>query len=404
MADRAGAVSGRGVLLLAAAAGVAVANIYYVQPLLQLIADDFHASARSVGLVAVMMQLGYAVGILAFVPLGDIVQPRRLLTIMFAAVTVMLACGALAPGVAALAAATLAIGICTTCAQILMPFAADFAPAPQRGRVIGTIQTGLLVGMLFARVGGGLLGAHLGWRSVFWCAAALSALAALVLARVMPLRPARAVLGYRDLLASIVALVGRHPTLRASMGLGAMAFAIFGGVWTVLAFQVHDLGYGADVVGYLGALSLGSALGAHRFGMLCDRRGTLFTGTLGWLLLLLACGAYAALGHALWGLVVASAFLPLGVSLTQISNQTRIFALDDTARSRLNTAYMFTIFSGGALGALGATIAWQRAGWSGVCILLLAFVAAMAPLLAWYARLGRDAVPSRTPAELSDSV
>lgn len=396
MADRAGAVSGRGVLLLAAAAGVAVANIYYLQPLLQLIADDFHASARSVGLVAVMMQLGYALGILAFVPLGDIVQPRRLLTVMFGAVTVMLACGALAPGVGALAAATLAIGICTTSAQILMPFAADAAPPAQRGRVIGTIQTGLLVGMLVARVGGGVLGAHFGWRSVFWCAAGSCALAALVLARVMPLRPARAALGYGGLLASIAALVGRHPVLRASMGLGAMAFAIFGGLWTVLAFQLHALGYGADVVGYLGALSLGSVLGAASFGALADRRGTFFTGAVAWLLLLIACAAYALLGHTLWGLAAASALLPVGVSLTQISNQARIFALDDSARSRINTAYMFTIFSGGALGALGATIAWQHAGWSAVCALLLAFTAAMAPLLLWYARFERKSAPAES--------
>ena len=377
-------------MLLAAAAGVAVANVYYVQPLLQLIADDFHAPARTVGLVSVMMQAGYALGIVAFVPLGDVLQPRKLLVGMFCAVSLMLAAAALAPSIALLAAATLAIGLCTTCAQVLMPFAADFAAPPQRGRVIGLMQTGLIVGTLFARAAGGLVGAHFGWRAVFWGAAALCAVSAAALSRILPLRPPRTPMRYGELLGSILALVRRYPTLRASMAIGALAFATFAGVWTVLAFHMHELGYGSDVVGYLGLLGIASAFTAARFGVLADRRGTLFTGTVAWVILLVAFTMLLVLGWTLWGVLAACAIFPLGLSLTQISNQTRIFSLDDTARSRVNTAYMFTNFAGGALGALGATIAWHQGGWNAAAAFHVVLVAAIAPVLVWYRRI--DAV------------
>ena len=372
------------IALFAVGGGIAVANVYYLRPLLQLIVLDLHASAGSVGLVSVMMQAGYAIGILAFVPLGDIVQPRPLVTGMFATVALMLALAAAAPNVMLLAIAALAIGACTTCAQVLLPFGADLADPARRGRIIGTIQTGLIVGTLFARAGGGIIGARFGWRPVFWCAAALSAIAAIALARAMPLRAPRERVSYGTLIGSIVGLVVRHAPLRTSMGLGALAFGTFAAMWTVLAFHLHELGYGSATAGGIGALSIGSAFAARYGGALADRRGTLFTGVLAWSILLLSGILFATAGWTLAGIVVAAAIFPFGMSLTQMSNQIRIFALEDGARSRLNTAYMATIFTGGALGAFAATLTWQHAGWNGTCVLMLAFVAAMAPLLWWY--------------------
>ncbi|GAC1581073.1 MAG: MFS transporter [Candidatus Elarobacter sp.] len=368
-------------VMLAAAAGIAVANLYYLQPLLAVIAHDFHASARDVGLVSVMAQAGYAIGIIAFVPLGDVLQPRRLLGAMFLAVAVMLGCAASATNVAVLGLATLAVGICTTCAQVLLPFAVEFAAPSQRGRVVGMMQTGLIVGTLSARVVGGIAGAHFGWRSVFWGAAALSGACAFALSRATPLRASRPAMRYRDLLASIPPLVVRHPALRAAMGTGLLSFGTFAGVWTVLAFHMHDLGYGADTVGLTGALALVSAVGAGRFGVVADRRGTLFTATLGWIALLATFASFALFGWSIWGVLAGSTLMPLGISLTQISNQTRIFALDAAGRSRINTAYMFALFLGGALGALGAALAWQSGGWTAVCVFELICVVAMGPLL-----------------------
>jgi MFS family permease len=213
------------------------------------------------------------------------------------------------------------------------------------------------------------------------------ALSSIAVARALPHRPPHATLGYGELLRSIVGYVARYPALRATMWLGMMSFASFTGIWTVFAFHLHELGYGSDVVGLIGLLSLLTAFVAGWFGVLADRRGTLRTGTLGWLLLGLTFVLYLTLGWTIWGMIVASALFPLGTQLSHISNQTRIFGLDDRARSRINTAYTFAMFGGGSLGALIATLAWQLGNWNAVCVVQLVQVAAMGPALWWLRRL-----------------
>jgi predicted MFS family arabinose efflux permease len=170
------------------------------------------------------------------------------------------------------------------------------------------------------------------------------------------------------------------------MLLGFISFAVFAGIWTVMAFQLHTLGYEADVVGYVGLVSVAGALSAGWFGGLADRRGTLFSGTIGWLVTLLALGVYFAAGQSLAGVVVASLFFSVGTQTTQISNQTRNFALSDDARSRINTIYMASNFIGGATGAFVAATLWERGGWPAVCEGLLAATACMGLVLAVYAR------------------
>lgn len=377
------------VLLLATAGAIAVANVYYLQPLLELIAEDFRVDPHEAGLVSVGMQTGYALGILAFVPLGDMLERRRLLVVMFFAVSALLAVATFAPSIPFLALTMLAIGICTTCPQVLLPFSADLAAPAQRGRVIGTMQTGLILGTLFARVAGGFIGAHFGWRAVFGCAAVVMVCSGFALARVLPARAPNVTLSYGALLRSIFSLIGRHPPLRVSMLLGGLSFSTFAGVWTVFAFHMHDLGFGSDIVGSIGLLSFLTALAAGTIGVIADRLGTLFTGVIGWVLLVLTFALYLTCGWSLWGMILASAIFPFATQLTQISNQVRIFSLDDAARSRLNTAYTFSMFGGGALGALGANLAWQWNNWTGVCAFELLIAASMAPVLAWYASIRR---------------
>jgi len=377
------------VVLLATAGAIAVANVYYLQPLLELIAEDFHVSAQTAGMVSVGMQTGYALGILALVPLGDVLDRRRLLVVMFFAVSALLVVSTLAPTATFLAFTMLAIGFCTTAPQVLLPFAADIAPPLQRGRVIGTMQTGLILGTLFARVAGGFIGAHFGWRPVFAMAAAIMLLTAFALARVLPSRPPHATLQYVELLRSVASYVRRYAALRVSMCLGGLAFMTFTGIWTVFAFHLHDLGYGSDVVGLIGLLSLISAFAASWFGVLADRLGTLRTGTAGWWLLLVTFVIFWCAGWSIGGIIVAAALYPLGFQLNQISNQTRIFAIDDRARSRINTAYTFAMFGSGAVGAAAATVVWQLGGWNAVCILQLGWVLAMAPVLLWLRRIQR---------------
>ncbi len=369
---------------MAVAAGVAVANVYYVQPVLALMATDLRVSPRAMGTIAMMMQIGYALGILGFVPLGDIVQRRRLIVGMFALVSLFLIGVAAAPTFALLALAILLVGITTTAPQLLMPFAADLATSAQRGQVVGTIQTGLVIGTVAARAIGGLLGAHFGWRAVFLVAAVVAAGATIVLARVLPLRPPTVTLRYLDVMRSLPGFVTRYPVLRISMGLGFLSFSSFAGLWTVLAFHAHTLGYGADIVGDIGLVSVIGALFAARAGSLGDRRGTLYTGTIAWLFTLGSFVAYLVIGGSIWGIAAASALLAVGTQQTQIANQARIFALDGAARSRINTVYMFSSFAGGAFGSFLAAWTYDAGGWQAFCVMSVIEVAAMAAFLGWY--------------------
>lgn len=370
-------------LIFAVASGIAVANLYYIQPVLELIARDFHASPSAVGTISLLMQFGYAAGILFFVPLGDVLERRGMSVALFAAATASLAGCALAPNVAVLAACGLLTGALTIVAQVLMPFAADLAAPAQRGRVVASVQTGLIIGIVFSRGAGGLIGAHFGWRSVFWFGVAVTALATLALARALPLRTPHATLRYPELLKSVFVLTVRYPALRASMGLGFFAVATFSGFWTTIAFHMHDLGYGADVVGSLGAMALVGAIFAVYFGSLIDRRGTLFTGTMSIVALALAFAIFLGGAKSIVALYAGMICFPIGMQLNQISNQSRIFALDPQARSRLNTAYMFVTFTGGAIGAFAGAASWQAGGWNLMCAVCLGQIACGALILAW---------------------
>jgi predicted MFS family arabinose efflux permease len=369
---------------LAVATGVAVANVYYMQPVLALMAADLHVSSRAIGTVSTMMQIGYALGIVAFVPLGDIVQRRSLIVGMFALTTLFLIGVALAPSYGVLAAAILLVGIATTAPQLLMPFAADLATAADRGRVVGIIQTGLVIGTIGARGIGGLLGAHFGWRAVFAFAAAVAAIATIVLSRALPLRVPTVTLRYADIMRSLPGFVVRFPVLRISMGLGFISFGSVAGLWTVLAFHARVIGYGADVVGELGLVAVLGAIVAGASGALGDRRGTLFTGTIGWLVTLVSFVVLFAGGNSIGWVAGAAALLAVGTQQTQIANQARIFALDGTARSRINTVYMFTSYAGAAAGALLAAWSYAAGGWNLFCVAMFVGVAAMGPFLLWY--------------------
>ena len=374
-------------LIFALASAVAVSNVYWPQPVLELMARDLHVDARSVGAVSVAMQFGYALGIAAFVPLGDLLPRRMLVVRLFAAVTVALAGCAFAPSLLWLALAAGVVGLTTNCAQILVPFAADLAPAPQRGRLLGFVQSGLIGGQIFARAAGGLIGFHFGWRSVFVFAAVLSACASVVLARLLPAEAPRPALRSRAAFGEMLQFVGRYPALRASMALGFVSFGLFAGMWTILAFHLHELGYGSDVVGAIALLSLAGVFGASSFGALCDRYGTVVVGAIGLAIQVVAFAAILTIGRTLWGLVVASAIFPLGTQMTQISNQFRVFSIAGAgagARSRLNTVYIFASFLGGAFGALLCSSLWPAGGWNAVCWASLGLIALGALVLAWY--------------------
>lgn len=357
------------VWLFAATTGLAVANLYYHQPLLGEIARDFGVPLGRAGFVSTVTQTGYALGLLLFVPLGDARERRRLVVLLLLAVAVALAGAALAPSLGVLAVASFAIGVTTVVPQLVIPFAAGLAPPAERGRVIGLVMGGLLVGILGGRVVSGLIGSAFGWRASFAVAAVLMLALAAVAARRFPLAPPASRLRYAALLRSLASLARSEPVLRDAAAIGALSFAAFSAFWTTLAFRLETppLHYGAREAGLFGLIGIAGALAAPLVGRLSDRRSPRATVGTGLLLSVAAWAGFLLAGHTLAGLVLGVLLLDVGAQATGVSNQARIYALPAELHGRLNTVYMVSFFLGGSVGSSLGSWAWEVRGWTGVC-------------------------------------
>lgn len=386
---------------MAVSVGLIVGNLYYIQPLLGEIARELGIGEGRVGVAATLSQLGQALGILLFLPLGDSRDRRRLAVAGLAASALGLVGIALAPNLAWLSVASLVLGLSSVSTHTLVALAAALARPEERGRTVGTVMSGLLLGILLARTVSGFVGAHLGWRGMFWIAAAVTALLAFVLLRRLPADPPRPAPRYPELLRSMARLFREQPVLREACLFGAVTFAAFGAFWVTLTFHLEGppFGYGSDVVGLFGLLGAVGALAASYAGRLADRHDPRLLGVLAVLLTALSFAFMAPFGARLWGLIVGVVGLDLGVQAAHIANQTRIHALLPEARNRLHTLYMFSYFAGGAAGTALASWAWEATGWLGVCAVGTFFpLAALALTL----RRGRS-VASRAPRrELRD--
>lgn len=322
-------MSRRLVLVMAVASGVVVANSYYAQPVVETIAHDLHASTARIGLVVTASQLGYAVGLALLVPLGDMLERRRLLDVMLAATTLFLIMMALAPSWQVLAVASLLVGVGSVVGQILVPFAATLAGPKEKGKVIGTVMTGLLLGILVGRVVGGAVAEVAGWRTVFWLAAVLMVVTALVLRRELPRVAPSANPGYRRLLASVFKLVAEEPQLRLRMAYGALTFASFGVLWTSIGFLLAGPGYHwSDVhIGLFTLVGVAGVIAAKSAGILADR-GWARVQTGVFIILTAASFGLMALGrHDPLVLGIGVGLSELGIQGTHISNQTVFYPL-----------------------------------------------------------------------------
>ena len=357
------------VWLMALSAGLSVANLYYHQPLLGDIGRTFQASDHAVGLVATASQVGYALGLLLIVPLGDSLERRRVIVVMCCLVSLAAMGMALAPGLSWLVAASALVGVTTVVPQLLVPFAAHLAPAEQRGRVAGLVMSGLLIGILLSRTAAGFLGVQFGWRAMFWIAAGVMGGLAVLLRLALPRQPPQAVLPYGALLRSLVDLVREEPVLRLHSLLGALTFAAFSAFWTTLALHLQALPqhYGPRVAGLFGVVGVAGAVAAPLVGRYTDRGGDRRINALAIGVLFVSFLVLGVAGERLVGIALGVILLDLGAQANHISNQTRVYALRSEARNRLNTVYMVTYFVGGALGAGAGSTAWSHVGWSGVC-------------------------------------
>ncbi len=363
-------MNGRLVGIMAVISGLVVANSYYAQPLVGAIADSLDASMTRVGLVVTASQVGYAIGLAFLVPLGDMIQRRKLMTWMLAVTCASLVVMAVAPSWQVLACAAMVAGVGSVVGQVLVPFAASLAAEEERGRVIGNVMTGLLLGILLSRVVAGLIAQVAGWRAVFVVAAILMVVAAL-LVRTLPVAPPSATSSYRALLASVFELIREEPVLRWRIGYGTLTYASFGVFWTSIGFLLSGPGYGwSDArIGLFTLVGVAGALAARLAGTLADR-GYAQRQT-GWFVALTALSfVLLALGeHNVFLLAAGVALLDLGIQGTHISNQSLFYPLRPDARSRLNTAYMTTYFMAGSIGSALSVLAYTQAGWTGVCVL-----------------------------------
>lgn len=362
--------SRRLVLVLTIACAVSVANLYYNQPLLAQMARSFGVTEADAGAIPTLTQVGYAIGLCLIVPLGDMVERRRLILVLLALVSMALAGAALAPTLPFLAIASTAIGITTVVPQVLLPFAAQIAPAAQRGRTLGTIMGGLLFGILLSRTVGGFIGAALGWRAMFWTAAGLMIALMGIVRLLFPVSRPPHQMTYSGLLRSVVQLAREQPLLRESALLGALLFGAFSAFWATLAYQLASPAFrlGAGEAGLFGLVGAVGAAAAPVVGRLADSRSLRFLVGAGAAITLASYAVFFLGGQHLWGLVIGVILLDLGVQAAQVANQTRVYSLVPTASSRLNTFYMTSYFIGGSLGSLLGTVGWAHGGWPGVCI------------------------------------
>lgn len=360
---------------LGLACAVGVSTMYYNQPLLGDVSRTYHASPGHTGFVAVATQVGYAVGLLFFVPLGDVLERRALMMRMYGAVAAGLVFTALAPTIGSLIVASVVIGALASVTHVALPIAPDLVDHAQRGRAIGTVMTGLLLGILLARTFAGWVSRIHGWRYVFVVAAVMNAVFVPLLYRVMPKLPPKQELRYSDAMRSLWTLFRSQPLLRESCVIGALVFASFSCFWTTLAFLLEShYNLGAGVAGTFGLVGAAGALVAPIAGRLADRHGSRWVITVGISLLafsyLLLWGeeqARASVTLHILALALGVVILDMGAQMCQVANQTRIFGLVPSARSRTNTVYMTIYFTGAAAGSALATMAWVHWRWNGVC-------------------------------------
>ena len=354
--------------LFAVASGAAVGSLYYAQPLLHLIATDLRVGETTVGLLVTATQIGYALGILFIVPLGDFRDRRRLVPLMMLLAAAALVACATAPGIATLALALGAVGVTSVSGQLLTPLAGDLSGDEDRGRVVGVVVSGLVTGILVARVFSGLVAGIGGWRVVFLAAAVILVVLAALLHRSIPRLEPRPAESYQVVLKSVFALVVRERTLRASMVLGALGFAVFTMFWTALTFLLSSppYSYPTSVIGLFAVAGLVGAAAAQGAGRVHDRGWNVAGAGVAWLLVFAAWVVFGFGGHVLVLVVIGIVVLDIGIQGQHILNQSRLFELVPQARSRVNTAYVAGNFVGGALGSIVATTLWAAGGWTAV--------------------------------------
>lgn len=360
--------------LLSISAGLVVANLYYNQPLLHDIAVNLKISDAQVSNVALSTQIGYAFGLLLIIPLGDKISNIKILKIDFLVLVLSLLAAAWSQSLILLIISSFLIGFTSTLPQLFVPMAAQLSNDEGRGRAIGIVMSGLLIGILGSRVLSGAIGEYFGWRSVFFGAAGLMTLLFFLLNAKLPVINPNFSESYSKLMKSLWFYLKTEPTLRLATLRGALAFGSLSAFWTTLVFLIENsFHYGSAVAGGFGLFGIAGALGAAYVGKLNNKvsKHKLLLG--GSVLLIISWLIFLMSSNSIIGLIIGVILIDLGVQSLHITNQNIIFSKNAEARNRVNTIYMVGFFIGGALGTVFGAIAWTNFGWIGVSILGLAF-------------------------------
>lgn len=348
--------------------GLVVANNYYNQPLLSLIAKDFKVSESQVSNIAMLTQIGYAFGLLFIIPLGDLLRRKRMILIDFIFIIGSLLGMYFAPSITWLFPLSFLIGFTSVIPQVFVPMAAELAEPQNKVQAVGMVMSGLLVGILLSRVFSGFIGEYLGWREVYLIGAILMVILWVFIYIFLPEINPNFKGTYGSLMKSIVNLVRTEPQLRLASFRGATGFAAFSAFWTTLVFHLEEAPFfvGSDVAGAFGLIGAVGALVAALLGKVSKYLSISRIIFYSIILMLIAWGFFYQFGFTYWGLIIGVILIDLGLQAMHVSNQTIIFGLNVKAGNRINTVYMTSYFIGGSLGTYIAANAWDKFQWNGV--------------------------------------
>lgn len=364
-------LSGKMIGLMAAASGIAVANIYYIQPLLNSAAEYFNISGSQASLLATLTQTGYALGLFLILPIADLIERKKLiLTMIFLSILSLLGMY-FSKNFILTCVACLAVGITSVIPQLLLPLCAKLSDEQVRGKNIGHIMSGLLTGVVLSRVVSGAVGKYIGWKSIYIIAVVLMSILFTVLKFTLPVCAAdeKGDLNYTSSIKSMFSLPKKFPIIIEAAINGFMILAAFSALWTVLTFHLQGtpFNFETNIIGLFGILGVSGAMFAPIAGKISDRRSAKFTVGINIAIIIVSYLCFIIFGFKVWGLIAGVVLLDMGVNSCNVANQTRIQSLSESERNRITSIYMVTMFAGGAVGSyLGSTL-YNHFGWYGFC-------------------------------------
>ena len=358
------------VFFMSAITGIIVANLYYCQPLVPLIADEFNVSEETAGTLTYLTQAGYAIGMFLMIPLGDKLERKKqiLITTLFSIIALILT--ATTNNFFLLQIISFLLGAASIVPQLVLPMAASLSSDEQRGKVIGTVVSGLLIGILFSRTISGFVGLWLGWRGMYWIAAIISVLLLIMVQLKLPLNKPAYIGTIKELYSSLFQLIKAQPVLREATAISSLAFAQFGAFWTTMVLLLHNqpFGYDSAVIGSFGLIGACGAFAAPLVGKIGGAGGAKKLILYGIIMTALSFVVFALSSTSVIGIIIGIVLIDLGLQTIHVSNQTRIYSLLPEARNRLNTVYMSFNFLGTAFGSAFGLYLWKYFGWIGVCV------------------------------------